>query len=90
MEQARLSLKQREHTFKLTFSEPSLSLLLKLPNNPTLLHGERNAYFGAEVFQVNTLTGAADWIVVPEVLSSSGAMRSEGRSRAENFNLTSQ
>ena len=34
MEQARLSLKQREHTFKLTFSEPSPSLLLKLPNNP--------------------------------------------------------
>ena len=28
MEQARLSLKQREHTFKLTFSEPSPSLLL--------------------------------------------------------------
>ena len=30
MDQARLSLKQRERTFKLTFSEPSPSLLLKL------------------------------------------------------------
>ena len=48
MEQARLSLKQREHTFKLTFSEPSL--LLKLPNIPTLLHGERDADLGRESF----------------------------------------
>ena len=45
-----LSLKQREHTFKLAFSEPSPSLLLKLPNNPTLLHGERDAYLGRESF----------------------------------------
>ena len=30
MEQARLSLKQRERTFKLTFSEPLPLLLLKL------------------------------------------------------------
>ena len=48
IEQARLSLTSREHTFKLTFSEPSL--LLKLSNIPTLLHGEREAYFRAESF----------------------------------------
>ena len=34
MEQARLSLKKREHTFKQAFSEPSPSLFLKHSNNP--------------------------------------------------------